>query len=48
MTKKKWEILDRMLDDLFGNMEYDRNTRKVENFNRIMAERKKLARIARN
>lgn len=48
MTKKKWERLDRMLDDLFGNMEYDRNTRNVENFNRIMVERKKLARIARN
>ena len=41
MTKKKWERLDRMLDDLFGNMEYDRNTRNVENFNRIMTERRK-------
>ena len=41
MTKKKWERLDKMLEDLFGNMEYDRNTRNVENFNRIMAERRK-------
>ncbi len=41
MTKKKWERLDRMLDDLFGNIEYNRNTRNVENFNRIMAERRK-------
>lgn len=48
MTKKKWDRLDKMLDDLFENMEYDRNTRNVENFNWIMAERKKLARIARN
>lgn len=42
MTKKKWDRLDKMLDDLFGNMEYDRNTRNVENFNWIMAERKKV------
>lgn len=41
MTKKKWERLDRMLDDLFENIEYNRNTRNVENFNRIMAERRK-------
>lgn len=41
MTKKKWEKLDKMLEYLFGNMEYDRNTRNVENFNRIMAERRK-------
>ena len=40
MTKKKWERLDKMLDDLFGNMEYDRNTRNVENFNQAMTERR--------
>lgn len=44
MTKKKWERLDRMMDDLFGNMEYDRNTRNVENFNQGMAERKQKCR----
>lgn len=41
MTKKKWERLDKMLEDLFEDMEYDQNTRNVENFNRIMAERRK-------
>ena len=39
MTKKKWEKLDKMLEYLFGNMEYDRNTRNVENFNRLMRKR---------
>lgn len=39
MTKKKWEKLDKMLKYLFGNMEYDRNTRNVENFNRLMRKR---------
>lgn len=48
MTKKKWERLDKMLEGLFETIEYDRNTRNVENFNRIMAERKKLARIDRS
>lgn len=41
MAKKKWERLDKMLEDLFEDMEYDQNTRNVENFNRIMAERRK-------
>ena len=40
MTKKKWERLDRMLDDPFGNMEYDRNTKNVENFNQTMTKRR--------
>ena len=31
MTKKKWERLYKMLEDLFENMEYDQNTRNVEN-----------------
>ena len=48
MTKKKWERLGKMLEDLFEDMEYNQNTRNVENFNRIMAERKKLARIDRS
>lgn len=48
MTKKKWERLDKMLEGLFETIEYDRNTRNVENFNRIMAERKKLDRIDRS
>lgn len=44
MTKKKWEKLDKMLEGLFGDMEYDRNTRNVENFNQGMAERKQKCR----
>ncbi len=44
MTKKKWEKLDKMLEELFGDMEYDRNTRNVENFNQGMAERKQKCR----
>lgn len=39
MTKKKWARLDKILEDLFGDMEYDRNTRNVENFNQIMRKR---------
>ena len=44
MTKKKWTKLDKMLEELFGDMEYDRNTRNVENFNQGMAERKQKCR----
>ena len=44
MTKKKWKKLDKMLEELFGDMEYDRNTRNVENFNQGMAERKQKCR----
>lgn len=40
MTKKKWEKLDKMLEGLFGDMEYDRNTRNVENFNQTMTKRR--------
>ena len=51
MTKKKWERLDKMLEDLFENMEYDQNTRNVENFNQAMRRRrheKKMVRINRS
>ena len=40
MTKKKWEKLDKMLEYLFGNMEYDQNTKNVENFNQTMTKRR--------
>lgn len=40
MTKKKWEKLDKMLEGLFGDMEYDRNTRNVENFDQTMTKRR--------
>ena len=39
MTKKKWKKLDKMLEELFGDMEYDQNTRNVENFNQIMRKK---------
>ena len=48
MTKSKWKKFNETLKEIFETTEYDRNTRNVENFNRIMAERKKLARIDRN
>lgn len=48
MTKKKWEKLDKMLEYLFGNMEYDRNTRNVENFNQIMKRRRYEKKVGQN
>ena len=41
MTKSKWKKFNEMLKEIFETTEYDRNTRNVENFNRIMAERRK-------
>lgn len=40
MTEKKWEKAEKILNAFITSKAYDRNTRNVENFNRIMAERR--------
>lgn len=41
MTEKKWEKAEKILNAFIISKAYDRNTRNVENFNRIIAERRK-------
>lgn len=41
MTKSKWKKFNETLKEIFETTEYDHNTRNVENFNRIMPERRK-------
>lgn len=41
MTEKKWKKAEKILNAFITSKAYDRNTRNVENFNRIMAERRK-------
>lgn len=39
MTKSKWKKFNETLKEIFETTEYDRNTRNVENFNRLMRKR---------
>lgn len=39
--RKKWEKAEKILNAFIISKAYDRNTRNVENFNRIIAERRK-------